>query len=76
MRFPEIVERARLGMSPQFIVTYLLELSASFNRYYAENKIVDKNDLDSPYKVALTKALMITIKNGLTILGIRVPEKM
>ena len=76
IRFPEIVERARLEFAPQLIVTHLLELAAIFNRYYAENVIVNKTDRKSPYRVALTRALIITIQNGLYLLGIQVPEKM
>jgi arginyl-tRNA synthetase len=74
--FAEVVERAGQELAPHFIVTYLLELSSIFNTFYANNKIVDKNDLYSPYKVALTEAFSIVMKNGLNLLGIKVPEKM
>jgi arginyl-tRNA synthetase len=75
MRFPKIVERAREEYSPQHIVTYLLELASLFNSYYAENRIVDAGG-SAPYRVALTKAVAITIENGLNLLGIKVPAKM
>ena len=75
-RFPEIVERAGKEYSPHYIATYLIELSSSFNSFYAQGKIVDKEDVESPYKVALTEAFSIVLKNGLSLLGIQAPEKM
>lgn len=86
VRFPEIVERAGNPSSakatedkeyaPHHVVTYLTELAGAFNGWYAKGKIVDANDPNSPYKVALTEAFAITIKNGLWLLGIQAPEKM
>lgn len=76
VRFPEVVERAGKEYAPHLIVTYLTELAGAFNSWYGQGKIVDEKDPDSLYKVALTKAVSITIKNGLNLLGIGVPEKM
>lgn len=75
-RFPEVVERAGDEYSPHYIATYLIEISSAFNSFYANNKIVDKNDANSPYKVALTDAFSIILKNGLDLLGINVVKKM
>ena len=75
-RFPEVVERARQEFSPHYLVTYLLELAASFNNFYAQNKIVDANDSESGYKIALTESFSIVMKNGLYLLGIVAPDKM
>lgn len=75
-RFPEVVERAGGEYSPHYIATYLIELASSFNSFYATGKIVDKADIGSSYKVALTEAFSIVLKNGLNLLGIQAPEKM
>ncbi|MFA5934929.1 MAG: arginine--tRNA ligase [Candidatus Paceibacterota bacterium] len=75
-QFPEIVERAGDEYLPHHIATYLIELSSTFNSFYAKGKIVDKDDANSPYKVALTEAFSIILKNGLNLLGISAPEKM
>ncbi len=71
VRFPEIVERARIEYAPHHIVTYLIELASAFNSYYAHNQIVG-----DAYRIALTKVFAQTVKNGLWILGIKVPERM
>ncbi len=75
-RFPEVVERAQQMLEPHHIAGYLGELAATFNSFYAGGKIVDKDDPASPYKLALTEAFLTTMKNGLYLLGIDVPEKM
>ncbi|MDP2593094.1 MAG: arginine--tRNA ligase [bacterium] len=76
IRFPEIVERAASEYAPHHIVTYLTEIAGQFNSWYAKEKIVDKGDPSSPYKIALTYAFAQVMKNGLWLLGIKTPEKM
>ncbi|MBP9715329.1 MAG: arginine--tRNA ligase [Candidatus Pacebacteria bacterium] len=75
-RFPEVVERAYQNLEPHHIATYITELASTFNLFYADHKIVDENDITSPYRIALTSAFYITMKNGLYLLGIQTPEKM
>lgn len=75
-KFPEIVERAAADYAPQYIATYLIELAGNFNAYYANNKIVDKKDKASAYKVALTEAVTHILKNGMYLLGFDTPERM
>lgn len=75
-RFPEVVLRAQKEIAPQAITTYLIELASSFNTFYGAEKIIDKEDKNSPYKVALTEAVGQVVRNGLYLLGIKVPEKM
>ncbi len=76
-RFPEIVEKAGQEYAPHFLVTYLIELSASFNSYYAKNQIIDPTNREvSDYRVALTRAVYTVLTNGLNLLGIKVPERM
>ncbi|MFA6269768.1 MAG: arginine--tRNA ligase [Candidatus Paceibacterota bacterium] len=75
-RFEEVVERAGQEYAPHHIVTYLTELASVFNSFYANNKIIDGSDTTSPYKIALTTAVAHTLRSGLHILGIKVPEKM
>ena len=76
IRFPEIVERAGKEYAPHYLAIYLTELASAFSSFYAQEIVVDKNDPKSPYKVALTQAFSIVMKNGLNLLGIKVPEKM
>jgi arginyl-tRNA synthetase len=74
-RFPEIVERAMLEYSPNLLLTYLTEISASFSNLYSEVQIISDTP-ESPYLVSVTRAFNTVLKNGLTILGIPTPERM
>ena len=74
-RFPEAVEYAARELEPHLLTNYLLEFASTFNRWYANEHILD-GSTDSPQKVALTDAVRSTLKNGLWLLGIPAPEKM
>ncbi|MES2216573.1 MAG: arginine--tRNA ligase [Patescibacteria group bacterium] len=75
-RFPDILERSRKEYAPQHVANYLINLAGAFNSYYANNTIADKNEPLAPYRVALTRAFVTTMTNGLWVLGIKVPKKM
>ncbi len=74
--FPEVVLKAQTEYEPHYLALYLTELAGLFNGYYAKNKIVDKNDEFSPYKVALVNAFSVIMKNGMWLLGIKSLERM
>jgi arginyl-tRNA synthetase len=75
-RFPEITIRAWQEFEPHHIVTYLTELASLFNTFYAQGKIVDETDKNSPYKIALTESFSIVMNQGLFLLGIKIPDRM
>jgi len=75
-KFPEIVFRSAQEFEPHYIANYLIDIARAYNTYYGNTKIIDKNDPISPYKVALTMAFSIVLKNGLYLLGIKTPERM
>lgn len=75
-RFPDIVERAAAELAPQYVANHLIALASAFNSYYNENQILDQNDPESPYRIALTNAFAQTMTRGLNLLGIKVPKKM
>ncbi len=75
-KFPEVVLRSAEEFEPHHIASYLIDIARAFNTYYGNTKIIDKDDLMSPYKIALTLAFSIIMKNGLYLLGIKAPERM
>lgn len=76
-RFPEVVALAQKENAPHRVVTYLTELASTFNGFYGQGKIIDATNIEvSAYKLALTKAFAMTMKNGLWLLGIEAPEEM
>ena len=75
LQFPDVVLRANGEREPHYIVTYLIELAREFNGYYG-NTVVLNGSPDEPYKLALVKAASQTLKNGLNLLGLPIPERM
>jgi arginyl-tRNA synthetase len=75
-RFPAVVERAALEQEPHHVVTYITELAAAFNTFYAHERIADVTDQDAPYKLALTEAVAILLRNGMAIIGIDPIERL
>lgn len=75
-RFPEVVLLSYQKFEPHGIATYLSELASTFNSFYASQQIVNKDDKNSPYRIALVEAFLKTMQNGLYLLGISIPEKM
>ena len=75
-QFPEVIATALNERAPHKVTTYLTELAGAFNSFYAVEKIADVNDEYAPYKIELSKAVALTLKNGLWTLGIKAPERM
>ncbi len=76
-RFPETTEKAYKNFAPHIIASFLVQLAGKFNHFYAENIFIDPNHLDrSAYRIEIAKAFLRTMKNGLHLLGIKIPSKM
>ena len=75
-RFGEVVARASTERAPHHIATYCIELAQLFNTYYAKNIIVDKDESTAQYRLSVAGAVKQTLTNGLTLLGIKTPERM
>ena len=74
VRFPEVVARARSDLAPHHVTQYLTALAGEWNSFYAKERII--GGAHETYKLSLTQAFATTMKNGLWLLGIPVPEKM
>ncbi len=75
-QFSEVVEHSYYLLEPHHIATYLTELASSFNTFYGNTQILAEENKCMAYHLDLVKAFYQTMKNGLWLLGIEVPEKM
>lgn len=73
-RFPEVVARAASERAPQQLVQYLTQLAGEWNSFYAQERIVG-GDYQA-HKVALARAFVCAMENGLALLAIPVPSQM
>lgn len=72
--FQEIVEEISLSYNPNLLVSYLLELSKLYNLFYQKYRIIDSEKED--LRLAVSKAVGMTLAEGLNLLGIEAPERM
>ncbi|MBN7816097.1 arginine--tRNA ligase [Algoriphagus pacificus] len=63
--------------SPAIIAQYLFDLAKEYNRFYADLPIFHENNSSIlAFRVALSALTAETIKKGMSLLGIDVPERM
>lgn len=74
LHFPEVVERAAKELEPHYVTTYLTELAAAFNSWYASERVI--GGAHPAYGLLLAQATERTLQSGLTALGIPAPEEM
>ncbi|MBZ5984268.1 arginine--tRNA ligase [Leuconostoc gelidum subsp. gasicomitatum] len=73
--FPEMVQRAWQQREASIVAKYALNLSRSFNRYYANSKILT-NDQQLNARLALVQSVSIVLSESLRLLGVKSPEEM
>ena len=74
--FPATLKDALDKYEPCFIARYAVDLAQKYNKFYFDCKILGAEEGDKNFRLALTEATLITLKNALSLLGIGVPEKM
>lgn len=75
-QFAEIVEIAGKNYDPSEIAKYLFELAQIFNDYYHSINILKAKPDISAIRISLISSVAQVIKNGLSLLGIKVVEEM
>lgn len=75
--FETVVEQAGKDYSPSGIANYCYELTKDFNQFYHDYSILNAESAEAKtLRLALAKNVAKTIKNGMLLLGIEVPERM
>src|SRR5574344_1476232 len=75
--FGAAVEQAGKDYSPSGIANYCYELTKEFNQFYHDYSILNADtDKEKIVRLVLAKNVGKTIKNGMQLLGIEVPERM
>jgi arginyl-tRNA synthetase len=75
--FERKIKLAAEEYSPAILAQYLFDLAKEYNRFYAELPIFHEKDQQlQAFRVALSLQTAKTIKRGMSLLGIQVPERM
>jgi arginyl-tRNA synthetase len=75
-RYPELVEGAATALEPQRLTAYLQDLSGLFHSYYNKHRVISDDTGMTDARLLLVKAIRHTLRNSLTLLGVRAPEEM
>ena len=75
--FPAVVEQAGKDYSPSGIANYCYELTKEFNQFYHDYSILNaETDEARQLRLTIARNVAKTLKNGMALLGIEVPERM
>ena len=74
--FPETITKATNDLRPHLIASYLYSLAQKFNEYYHIHQILKADEKTRDARLLLITSIRQVIKNGLSLLGIDVLEKM
>ncbi|UCS91554.1 arginine--tRNA ligase [Echinicola marina] len=75
--FEKKISQAGEEYSPSILAQYLFDLAKEYNRFYAELPIFSESDQKvRSFRVALSAQVAKTLKTGMKLLGIKVPERM
>lgn len=75
--FEAVVKQAAEDYSPSGIANYIYDLVKEYNQFYHDFSILrEENEKVKTFRLVLSKAVGETIKNGMMLLGIEVPDRM
>lgn len=75
-KYEEIIISAKENNDPSLIAKYLLDLATDFNKFYAHERIITDDVNYTEFKLNLSEAVSIVIKDGLGLLNIDVIKQM
>ena len=75
-QFPEVVIDAGEKYEPSIVTRHIVDIAQAFNRFYHDEHILTDNEDEKLAKVALVLAAKTAIRNGLSLLGMKAPERM
>ncbi len=76
-QFPEVVKEAGTEYSPAIIANFIYDLAKEYNQFYHELPIMfEENEEKRAIRLLISRITATIIKNGMWILGIKVPERM
>jgi arginyl-tRNA synthetase len=74
--FPQEIEDAAVNFDPSKITKYAVSVAALFHSFYNAKRVKSEDEELMKARIMLIKAVRITIKNALNVLGISAPERM
>lgn len=73
-QYTDVLVKATNRAEPSLIARYILDISAQFNRFYHQERIITDNVDEQKSKLGLALATSYVLKHGLGILGLKAPK--
>jgi len=75
--FPAIIQDAGRELSPAVVANYNYDLAKTFNQFYDACDVLKEADENlKNFRIALCVTVARTVKEGMRLIGVEVPEKM
>ncbi|MCT2538278.1 arginine--tRNA ligase [Aquibacillus koreensis] len=75
--FAQVVADAAENRTPHRVTQYIFDLASTLHSFYNAEKVLDPENPElTKARLALMKAVRITIANGLQLIGVHAPESM
>jgi arginyl-tRNA synthetase len=76
MNYHHVIQQATEHYRPSLLTNYLYDLGRAYNSFYAECPVGSAPEPIRSSRLKMSKATALTIKHGLSLLGIEAPERM
>ena len=77
MQFPLVVQDAAESFSPALVANYTYDLVKTYNSFYQAVPILPESDTNKKtFRVQVSQKVAQTVKNGFSLLGVDVPDRM
>jgi arginyl-tRNA synthetase len=74
--FPQLILDVAKIRQPHLLCIYIQKLAASFHSFYGECQVLHEDLTLRQQRLALVKAVQITLRNALTLIGVDALERM
>lgn len=75
-KFEDVVLSSAEKNEPSLVTRYAVDVASLFNKFYFDCKILGEEENVKNFRLAITLATKTVIKNALSLLGIKTPQKM
>ena len=76
-QYPTIIQQACDEHNPSVIAVYIFNLAKSFNTFYAEHSVIKaETEEKKQLRLQLSEMIAHVIDSAMSLLGIKVPERM
>ncbi len=76
-QYPAILQQAALEYNPSVIAIYVYNIAKTYNSFYSEHSVLNaESEEKKQLRLRLCQLTANVIRDGMSLLGIRVPERM